>query len=154
MSNRCEPLPSCVIQPHLGIYFPYNLNSYIWWRQKSVAESFHRKWGIWFIAMHKAYIKQTRFHSSSISIRIVKQLTFFTKKTTLPKRFKVSKNFSSSSLCFTKLYLLIEIFWEKIFQCVYRNQTLIYGLIVGNISHVWTLCEHWRQSLLSSFQNM
>ena len=74
------------------IYFPYNLNSYIWWRQKSVAESFHRKWGIWFIAMHKAYIKQTQFHSSSISIRIVKLgLTFFAKKGNIAKRFKVSK---------------------------------------------------------------
>ena len=50
-----------------------------------------QKMGYLIYSSHKAYIKQTRFHLSSISIRIVKQLTFFAKKTTLPKRFKVSK---------------------------------------------------------------
>ena len=43
------------------IYFPYNLNSYKWWRQKSVSESFHRKWGIWFIARIKHTLSRLDF---------------------------------------------------------------------------------------------
>ena len=110
VSSHCGTVVShcpLVLYNHMYL-FPVQFEFLQMMAPKKCSWVISQKMGYLIYSSHKAYIKQTRFHSSSISIRLVKQLTFFAKKkTTLLKRFKVSKNLSFSLLCFTiKLHIL------------------------------------------------